>query len=141
VKASNVWTHPLLGIGVLFGALIAGSFALLSPTFSADTPEAQQKKTRALMESARQRARKDARCDYGRVILAGFDYSNDPPLVLLIHCPQTNDYIFGSVRDEQKQDVLAIGLAAMSSGKHIAVDVVGAKITAIGMTEGPIDDR
>ena len=138
MKISHGPARLSLTIGVIFGGLLAGLFVPMSPTLAADTPEAQQKKARAFIESRRQRASKNAGCAFGQLIAAGVDTTG---LGVIIFCTASNEYIFAGVRNELKQDVLAIGLAAMSAGKHIIVEVADGMITAFAITEFPIDDR
>ena len=139
MRTSNLRIHLLLGIGLLFGALMTGSFVSMDLAFAADTPEAQQKKARAFIEARRQRASKSAGCVFGKVVAAGVDTTG--PLIVIIHCTASNEYIIAMARNELKQDILTMGLAAMSSGKHIGVDVVDGVITGFAITEIPFDDR
>lgn len=140
MKVARGSTRLLVAISLIFGALVPGLLAPINDSLAADTPEMQQKKARALIESRRQRARasKSAGCAFGKVVTAGVDTTG---LLVIIFCPASGEYIWGEARNELKQDILAMGLAAMSSGKHIIVDVVDGIITAFAITEFPIDDR
>ena len=59
---------------------------------------------------------------------------------MIVFCTASNHYIFAGVRNELRQEAIAIGLAAMSTGKHVIVEVDAGMITALAITEFPIDN-
>lgn len=133
-----------MAIGITLAVLTTGSPLPANPAFAADTSEAQQKKARAALDFKRSRAmtqKQGGGCEFGVLLAVGVSGTGTTSdLGVVVFCLASNQHIWGVVRNEVRQETLAIALAAKTAGKHVVVDVdKDGWVTGFALAEVPLD--